>query len=195
MTAQPAWTDTPRPSQERLAVLEQFRLLHARLSEPSDNAATDLAAAHVLSRLVDQYGPLPAASLGWSGLGDPTRDNDQVLAPVFSVEALSETAASGTVRFTRAYSGRDAAHGGAIALFFDEVLGRLLNNAEPPSRTAYLHVDYRRLTPLEETITFVARIDRVEGRKRFLAGSLVLHGELLAEADGLWVVGRGAPGT
>jgi acyl-coenzyme A thioesterase PaaI-like protein len=192
VTDQRAWTDSPQPSPERLALLKEFRALHDRLAEPSNDPVLALVATTSLRELLARYQPPPTEKPEWFGLGDPARDNDHVLAPVFLVRALTQDEASGTVRFTRAFEGRDAAHGGAIALFFDEVLGRLLNNTEPPSRTAYLHIDYRRLTPLNQNIDFDCRIARREGRKRLMHGSLRLGGEILAEAEGLWVLARQA---
>jgi acyl-coenzyme A thioesterase PaaI-like protein len=192
VTNQRAWTDSPQPSRERLALLKEFRALHDRLAEPSNDPALTLAAATSLRELLARYQPPPTKNPGWHGLGDPARDNNQVLAPVFLVHELTQDEASGTVRFTRAFEGRDAAHGGAIALFFDEVLGRLLNNTEPTSRTAYLHIDYRRLTPLNQWIDFSCRIAGREGRKRHMYGNLRLDGEILAEAEGLWVLARQA---
>jgi acyl-coenzyme A thioesterase PaaI-like protein len=74
---------------------------------------------------------------------------------------------AGTVRFSRFHHGRGgAAHGGATALLFDEVLGRMSNYpGEPPSRTAYLTVNYRAVAPIERDLRVEAAVDRVEGRK------------------------------
>jgi acyl-coenzyme A thioesterase PaaI-like protein len=171
-------------------MLNEFRRLRDRLSEPSNDPVLDRAATVILNELVARSGALPAETPGWHGLGDMQRDNNQVLAPVFLVHALTDDDVTGTVQFTRAYTGRDAVHGGAIALFFDEVLGRLLNNTEPPSRTAYLHVNYRRLTPIDKTIDFTGRIVRREGRKRLVEGTLQLDGEVLTDAEGLWILPR-----
>ena len=92
------------------------------------------------------------------------------------------------VTFGTSYVGAgDAAHGGAIALFFDELLGMCSNAGRPVARTAYLHVDYRAVTPLELPLQGAARIDRVEGRKRFVVGELRLGDDVVAEAEGLFI--------
>lgn len=91
--------------------------------------------------------------------------------------------------FGRYYVGENGAvHGGAISLLLDEVLGMLLVAARlPPSRTAFLRTHFRSVTPVGETLVVRGRIDRVEGRKRFLSAEL-LHGDMVcAEVDGLWI--------
>jgi acyl-coenzyme A thioesterase PaaI-like protein len=95
----------------------------------------------------------------------------------------------GRVRFTRYYlGGGGAAHGGTLPLLFDEVLGRLSNSGgRPRARTAYLHVNYRKITPIGPELQLEARVDREEGRKRYLTGRLLHCDELLADAVGLFV--------
>ena len=41
-----------------------------------------------------------------------------------------------------------------------------------PTRTAYLHVDYRNITPIDEPLTAQGRISEVDGRKIFVAASM-----------------------
>lgn len=99
---------------------------------------------------------------------------------------------AGTVRFSRFHHGRGGvAHGGATALLFDEVLGRMSNYpGEPPSRTAYLLVNYRAVAPIEKDLRVEAGIDRVEGRKKFSSGRLYDGDTLVADAEALFVVLR-----
>lgn len=75
----------------------------------------------------------------------------------------------GVVRFSRFHHGRNGvAHGGAIALAFDELMGTLANSeGRAAARTAYLTTTYRQVTPLEQDLRFEATIDRIEGRKIF----------------------------
>ena len=97
---------------------------------------------------------------------------------------------AGTARFSRFHHGRGGvAHGGATALLFDEVLGRMSNYpGEPPSRTAYLTVSYRAVAPIETDLRVEAGVDRVEGRKKFSSGRLFHGSTLVAEAQALFVV-------
>lgn len=56
----------------------------------------------------------------------------------------------------------------------------------PDSRTA--HVDYRRVTPIDEPLTARAWIDSVDGRKLFLrATTSDSDGNVLSEANGLMI--------
>ena len=76
-----------------------------------------------------------------------------------------------------------------MPLLFDDVLGRLSNSSGgPPARTAYLHVNFRRITPIGPELQVEATFDREEGRKRYLSGRLTKDGVLLADAEGLFVV-------
>ena len=110
------------------------------------------------------------------------------MLPEFNFARTGDLSTGGEVRFPDAFRGRAAVHGGAISLLFDEALGRLVVREMTSARTAYLHVDYRRLTPLETTLRVDAKIDRREGRKVYVSGMLTLRDTVLAEAEGLWIV-------
>jgi acyl-coenzyme A thioesterase PaaI-like protein len=84
--------------------------------------------------------------------------------------------------------GNGAAHGGTLPLLFDEVLGRAVNTGfEHVARTAYLKVNYRKITPLDVELQVEASVDRVEGRKRWASARLFDDETLLADAEGLFV--------
>ncbi|MBV6756221.1 hotdog domain-containing protein [Rhodococcus opacus] len=116
----------------------------------------------------------------------------QSLVPAFHVDRADDDSVSGRVSFSRFYlGGGGAAHGGAIPLVFDEVLGRLANaGGRVRSRTAYLNVNYRVITPLDEELTLEARFDSEVGRKRFLSAELRKADVVLADAEGLFVALR-----
>jgi len=112
----------------------------------------------------------------------------QTLSPVSTSTRWDRDGVGGTVRFGRFYlGGNGAVHGGAIPLLFDEVLGRLANTDRRPSRTAYLHVNYRAIAPLDTDLSIEARFEREEGRKRFLVAELRVGDVVVAEAEGLFV--------
>ena len=54
-------------------------------------------------------------------------------------------------------------------------------------RTAFLHVDYRKIVPIEKELQVDAGVDRVDGRKIFVAGRLLDGDAVLAEASALFV--------
>jgi acyl-coenzyme A thioesterase PaaI-like protein len=80
-------------------------------------------------------------------------------------------------------------HGGVLPLLFDSVFGMVIHAAgRPISRTAFLHVDYRRVTPIETELTVRGRIREAEGRKAFVNAELSdPDHNLLAEAHGLMI--------
>ena len=97
---------------------------------------------------------------------------------------------AGTAEFRRFHLGRNGAvHGGCIAQLFDSLLGytafRLTRSLY--QRTAFLHVDYRKIVPIETKLQVDAGVDHVDGRKMFIAGRLLDDDVVLAEANALFV--------
>jgi acyl-coenzyme A thioesterase PaaI-like protein len=92
--------------------------------------------------------------------------------------------------FSRYYvGGNSAVHGGMLPLLFDWLFGMVVHAANRPiSRTAFLHVDYRKVTPINQPLVVRGRIDSAEGRKAFVSGELTNADDtLLAECRGLMV--------
>jgi nitrite reductase/ring-hydroxylating ferredoxin subunit len=92
--------------------------------------------------------------------------------------------------FTRSHvGGNNAVHGGMIPLLYDWHFGMIVSTAGlSPSRTAYLHVDYRNITPIDEPLTAYGRIAEIDGRKAFVTATMTAaDGTLLSEANGLMV--------
>ena len=92
--------------------------------------------------------------------------------------------------FSRYYVGGNyAVHGGVLPLLFDHLFGMVVHAAgRPISRTAFLHVDYRKVTPLDTPLVARGRVDSTQGRKAFVSAELTdADGTVLAEAHGLMV--------
>ena len=85
--------------------------------------------------------------------------------------------------------GNNAVHGGVLPLLFDHVFGMVTRAAgRPISRTAFLKVDYRKVTPLNAALSIRGRVDSTEGRKAFVSGALTDGNDtLLAQGSGLMV--------
>lgn len=113
----------------------------------------------------------------------------QTMSPNFVPVAGDHQSVTGTVTFGRYFlGGGGAVHGGAIPLLFDEVLGRLANSGDrAPSRTAYLHTDFRSITPVGEELSVRAWFVSEQGRKRVLRAELTRGETLCAEAEGLFI--------
>ncbi len=96
----------------------------------------------------------------------------------------------GVVRFRRFHLGRNGAvHGGALALMWDSVLGfaAFQLSRSLKQRTAYLHVNYRKIAPIDKELQVDAMIDRTQGRKIFVTGRLRDGDTVLCDAEALFV--------
>ncbi len=94
----------------------------------------------------------------------------------------------GRVIFGYPYEGPPTcAHGGMIAALFDEMLGSANIIANHAGMTGTLTVRYRKPTPLLTPLDLEARCTGTERRKVFTWGGLFHDGELLAEADGIFI--------
>jgi acyl-coenzyme A thioesterase PaaI-like protein len=85
--------------------------------------------------------------------------------------------------------GGGVAHGGVLPLIFDDNFGMVIYAAKRPiSRTAYLHVNYRKVTPLNVPLVIEGKVDRSDGRKTFITARLTDEdGTLLADGEGLMI--------
>jgi acyl-coenzyme A thioesterase PaaI-like protein len=113
----------------------------------------------------------------------------QVFAPPFVATSWDNNFIRGTVTFSRFHvGGNHAAHGGAISLVFDDILGRLAAvGGRSVARTAYLNVSFRNIAPENTELILEGEFYREEGRKRFIKGR-ILNGETIcAECDALFV--------
>jgi acyl-coenzyme A thioesterase PaaI-like protein len=174
-------------------MIEALRALQNQVAAALPTPALVADATEQFERLAAAFGAaqVPEAQRVFGRRKDlPGRG--QALVPPARLEVADAQHVIAWVNFGPLYLGSGGAvHGGAIPLLFDEMMGKLSNvGGRTHARTAYLHVDYRALTPVGEELRVSARVDREEGRKRYLSGALH-HGEkLLAEAEGLFVGAR-----
>jgi acyl-coenzyme A thioesterase PaaI-like protein len=122
----------------------------------------------------------------------PTPGRGQTMSPELVIDHDSGDDMRGRVRFSAYYHGRNGAvHGGALALLFDEALGRLANGGRrPPSRTAYLRTDFRSIARIETDLLVHAWVERHEGRKIVLRATLLDGETIVAEGEALFVTLR-----
>jgi acyl-coenzyme A thioesterase PaaI-like protein len=175
------------------AMIDALRALQDQVtgSSPPEQVAGEIAdAISALTRELAKYSVDERHQVAGRLVGIPGRG--QCMTPAVEVTEYSDTHVRGHVSFGRFYlGGNGAVHGGAIPLAFDELMGRLANTGgRAPSRTAYLHVNYRSITPIETTLAIEAQFDREEGRKRFLSGTIRDGDTLCADAEGLFVALR-----
>jgi acyl-coenzyme A thioesterase PaaI-like protein len=93
------------------------------------------------------------------------------------------------VTLGRLYEGPpNGVHGGYVAGMFDDVLGATQWLIEGPTGlTGTLDVRYRKLTPLDTELVFVAWVHRVSGRRIQARATCHAGGVLTAEAEALFV--------
>jgi hypothetical protein len=189
-----SWGDEPAAGDDEFAqMIDALRLLQERITGTSPPRS-------LLAEMTDVFGDLAARLEPFAvperrqitGRRTDLPGRGQALVPVFHADVSSDHEVRGRLTFSRYYlGGNGAAHGGTIPLMFDEVLGRLANAGDRPlSRTAYLHVNYRNITPIGVELRLEARFEREEGRKRHLSAA-IYHGDVLtADAEGLFVALR-----
>jgi acyl-coenzyme A thioesterase PaaI-like protein len=164
--------------------------LQHRVAGSRPPANVSLASARELEALsasLGEYAVSEADQVAGRQFGLPSRG--QTFLPPLVIAAYDGDSVEAQVTFGRFYLGSNGAvHGGAISLLFDDLLGQLANSpGSPRARTAYLHMDYRDIVPLERELTVTARVSRVEGRKVFIEGELLDGAHVLTEANGLFV--------
>ena len=94
----------------------------------------------------------------------------------------------GRIRFGPAYQGPPGhVHGAMVAAMYDDLLGRSQLSA---GFTGWITIRFRKPTPLNRELQLKAWVDRVDGRKRWIHGTCHLDGELLTEAEGLFISPR-----
>lgn len=127
----------------------------------------------------------------WDGRRPEMPGRAMPFMPPYILDDEEADTSRGRVRFTRFYlGGNGAAHGGAHAVLFDDIMGRLAARAGDgtPTRTARLTINYRRVIPTETELLFDARLDRMEGRKRFVSARLYDDtGAIGADCEGLFL--------
>jgi acyl-coenzyme A thioesterase PaaI-like protein len=120
----------------------------------------------------------------------PNRGN--VLGVPMELSAAKDGRVRGRARFSRYHLGRNgAAHGGAIGLLFDSILGftAFTLTGKRAQRTAFLHIDYRAIVPIGATLRIDAGVRGEEGRKIWVEAQVFDDdsGALLTEAHALFV--------
>ncbi|QBS45183.1 PaaI family thioesterase [Nocardia sp. CS682] len=171
--------------------VEQVRGLmdRARLACPSDEQA--LETIGILKQLNDK---LDAAIVDewstptWTRHDLPARGN--ITLPPFVVDHADREGVDARITFRNFHlGGNNAAHGGQIAIGFDDLLGLAAAvHAGAVTRTASLTVDYRSVTPLNTELKVRAWAERQEGRKVYVRATLHDGDRLCAEAHGLFIV-------
>jgi acyl-coenzyme A thioesterase PaaI-like protein len=172
--------------------LASMRRLQDLAVSANPDPDTWIAAAGRVDQLVSLLEPFEAAE----GVGPASRVPDlpgvgSLLMPPFSLIKFDAERVELSVQFSRFHVGGNmAVHGGVLPLLFDSVFGMVIQAVgRPISRTAFLHVDYRKITPIDTPLTVRGWLSSAEGRKGFVSAELRdQDGNLLAEATGLMLL-------
>ena len=162
---------------------------HARSADAPDHVITEAAdLLEAVTKLLSPYDTDEWSSPSGRRMDQPNRGS--VLGIPAEYKKTDDDRIRGVAQFRRFHLGRNGAvHGGCIAQLFDSLLGytafRLTRSLY--QRTAFLHVDYRAIVPIETELQVDAGVHRVDGRKMFLAGRLLNGEAVLAEANALFV--------
>ena len=171
--------------------LTAMRRLQDLAVSANPDCDTWIDAADRVEALVAELDPFEAGE----GVGPASRVPDlpgagSLLMPPWFVDTFEPEGVTLRVTFSRFHVGGNyAVHGGVLPLLFDSVFGMVIHAAgRPISRTAFLHVDYRKVTPIDTELTARGWIRQTDGRKAFVNAELRdPDGALLAEANGLMI--------
>jgi acyl-coenzyme A thioesterase PaaI-like protein len=188
-----------RISRETSALVERVVLLAADASEAAGLEAV-LGALETTSARVDalpsyrERGGLNRAP-GWEAAlterSPISGRRNPIAAPLVILRNGERTLAHAV--YERRHEGPyDHVHGGIVMGAFDELLGVAQDASGQAGYTGTLTVRMRRPTPLFARIDYEAGVDRIEGRKVFMWGRSYASGELLCEAEGIFIAPRGA---
>ena len=162
---------------------------HVRAVDAPDGVISEAAdLIESVSRLLAPYDADEWTSPSGRRMDLPNRGN--ILQVPAKLARSDDGRVRGTAHFRRYHLGRNGAvHGGALGLLFDSVLGYTAAKLtrSPYQRTAYLHVNYRSITPIEKELQVDAGVERVDGRKMFVEGRLLDGDTVLADAEALFV--------
>ncbi|GAC67955.1 PaaI family thioesterase [Gordonia soli] len=117
----------------------------------------------------------------------PARGN--ITVPPYDVTDAGPDGVTAQITF-RPYhlGGNDAAHGGQVAVAFDDLGGMASAlKIQGVSRTAYLTVNYRSITPLRTPLTIRTWVENLDGRKVYVKGTLHEGDRLCADLDALFI--------
>ena len=158
-------------------------------TNPDDSVWNDAAELieGVCVRLEEHKAP---AGVAPAGRARDLPGNGHPLMPPWQVAESAPDGVTMRGHFSRFHvGGNGAVHGGVIPLFYDWHFGMVVSAAgRPDSRTAYLHVDYRKITPTDEPLEARAWIDSAEGRKMVVRATMSdSDGNVLSEANGLMI--------
>ncbi|GAA1970638.1 PaaI family thioesterase [Nocardioides panacihumi] len=144
--------------------------------------------AHQLPGSYGVHSEAPGRRRTW---GSPVIGVRNPIAPPLTLQHAPDGLVWSEFRVGTAYEGPPGRlHGGMAALILDHVLGEAVSASGHWGLTGTLTLRYRRGTPLGRLRT-EARIDRVEGRKAYVVGSIADDEGITVEAEAIFILPKG----
>ncbi|MGE3074799.1 MAG: PaaI family thioesterase [Dehalococcoidia bacterium] len=197
------WTELPPPTGQRIALHKlsaALRKINEALMD-MDAAEEDLlAAATAAEQFAARLEETRTGHTQWGFAESSTAPNARVMldrspiiglgnpiAPPLSFRVEGDKV-KGSGTFGLQYEGPPSSvHGGYVAAALDELLGMAQSLSGKSGMTGTLTIKYRKPTPLHKELDLTAWVNRIEGRKIFVSGT-IHHGETLcAEAEGVFI--------
>lgn len=175
------WSRVPQADVDEVtAMLTRVReYIDQRVGEEPEIPSTFTPGIDVAKALADRYKRRSLVS-----------SPEHPYAPPMHFTVEPDGTATGHLTLGRAYQGPPGrCHGGYVAVLLDHLFGATGAHALPgPFYTKVLEVIYDAGVPLLKPIEVRSWLDRLDGRKAFVAGEITCDGEVCARATGLLVV-------
>lgn len=173
---------------------DAIRALMARAVDPDRTEAEQAGLAEGIEGLLDGHGlPGPASRYNRSSHRDaltthPLLGAANPVAPPLWFERDGDEAVA-RVAYPAVYEGIPGnVHGGHVAAGFDVALGFAAAIGGAPSVTGTLTLRYRRPTPTNTVLEYRARLERRDGRKLYVAGTLTTpDGTVTVEGEAVFI--------
>lgn len=186
--------DTPEPVDGSAygEMIAQLRLFLDAVTYTRPDAATLADLQRQLAEMTSRLGARHPEDDRTIAARQRLPSRGRAMIPPCVMTKRSPGTGEGSVVFGAHFLGRNgAAHGGAIAALFDEALGVMVNSPQDPrARTAFLHVDFHRIAPIDRPLQVRAEVFESVGRKRRVRGSLSDGEDVCATAEALFIVLR-----
>lgn len=173
---------------EAVALLD-FTEVDASATDSLTNQTRELADAVLKHPTLLAYGGAALGPAGASALDQrsPVSGLANPIAPPMTVDFDGERA-TGSATYGPAYEGPPLhVHGGWVVAAFDELLGVAQVAGGGPGMTGTLTIRLRRPTPVGRRVDYEGWVDRVDGRKTFCKGEARIDGDVVAEAEGIFI--------
>lgn len=169
--------------------VDEIRLMAARLGAEADRLEGAPPRSRTVSGFADKLQRVMPADgeLFPNDLDRPVSGHGNPFAVPLTVRRVGVRAVTDVVIEAGFEGAPGMCHGGYVAAIYDDLLGFLLMLQQTIAFTASLTVNYHEGTPMAAPLHFEAWVDRVEGKKLFLAAECHSEDRLLTSCTALFI--------